>query len=99
MEVGVGNGYMLDEVLIQVGLPVKCRKCRTGGFIKPMSDYGGWYKSKIFRFKRLKWYCPEHYEIGRHIDNQFYENYKTPDPYKENEVVQDTTDELYKLLD
>ena len=82
---------------MQIGLPVKCRKCKTPGQVKP-KNYGGWYKSKMFRFKRLKWYCPEHYELGREVDNKFYENYKTPDPYPA-EKFEDTVDKLYKLLD
>lgn len=93
----------MEEALIQVGLPVTCAwgDCGTRGFVKPRfvtPDYGGWYKSKLFRFKRKRWYCPEHYENGREIDNKFYENYKTPDPYPA-EKVEATVDELYKLLD
>jgi len=82
--------------LIKVGLPVKCRKCGEKGFVRPRSDYGGWYRSKMLRLTRNKWFCPEHYEIGRKMDNRFYENYKTPDPEPEPE---DTTEALYKLLD
>lgn len=90
----------MDQALIQVGLPVKCRKCLAPGFVKPNSDYGGWYKSKMFRmFPRNRWYCPEHYEIGRSVDNKFYENYKTPDPYPEKPKVEATVEDLYKLLD
>lgn len=90
------ESIQMEQGLIEVGLPVKCYKCKKNGFVKPRTDYGGWYKSKLFRFKRLRWFCPEHYEVGRAIDNKFYENYKTPDPYPEPE---DATEELYKLLD
>lgn len=91
----------MDQALIQVGLPVKCAygDCESKGFVKPHSDYGGWYKSKFFRFRpRKRWYCPDHYEEGRAIDNKFYENYRTPDPYPEQQT-ENTVDELYKLLD
>lgn len=91
----------MEEALIQVGLPVTCAfgDCGTKGFVKPATDYGGWYKSKFFRLRfKKRWYCPEHYEKGREIDNRFYENYKTPDPYPE-ESVEKTEEELYKLLD
>lgn len=89
----------MEQTLIRIGLPVKCAygDCKAKGFVKPQSDYGGWYKSKMFRFKMHKrWFCPKHYEKGRELDNRFYENYKTPDPYPEKEA---TVDELYKLLD
>lgn len=91
----------METAIEVVGLPVKCRKCGEKGFVKPRSDYGGWYKSKLFRLKRAKWYCPEHYEIGRKVDNHFYDNYLTPHPYTktELEVIEETQDELYKLLD
>lgn len=89
----------MEEALIHIGLPVKCRKCKKRGFVKPNTDYGGWYKSKFYRLQRLKWYCPKHYEIGRKVDNQFYENYKTPDPYPKQAKIENTVDELYKLLD
>lgn len=93
----------MDQALIQVGLPVKCGwgDCETTGFVKPKCvdpSHGGWYKSKLFRLKKKRWFCPEHYEEGRVIDNKFYENYKTPDPYPEEQVEQ-TVDELYALLD
>jgi hypothetical protein len=94
----------MEEAILQIGLPVKCAygDCEITGFVKPHSDYGGWYKSKMFRFKpRKRWYCPEHHEAGRQIDNKFYENYRTPEPYtdKELDAQKDMTEELYKLLD
>lgn len=91
----------MEQALIQVGLPVKCAfgDCESTGFVKPHTDHDGWYKSKMFRMRpRKRWFCPEHYERGREIDNRFYENYKTPDPYPE-QAIEDTVDELYKLLD
>jgi len=94
----------MEAALEAIGLPVKCAygDCDTKGFVKPRNtenaDYGGWYKSKLFRFKRKRWFCPEHYEQGRAIDNKFYENYRTPDPYPEKQT-EATTEELYKLLD
>lgn len=93
----------MEQALLQVGLPVTCAfgDCDTTGFVKPRSDYGGWYKSKLFRFKRKRWYCPEHYEKGREIDNRFYQNYATPHPYPDEEAkaILSTEEELYKLLD
>ena len=89
----------MDQAIIKVGLPVTCRKCKVKGFVKPHTDYGGWYKSKIFRLQRLRWFCPDHYEDGRRIDNHFYENYKTPDPYPEEVAQEKATEDLYALLD
>lgn len=90
----------MDAALELVGLPVKCAygDCEATGFMKPRSDYDGWYKSKMFRLKpRKKWFCPDHYEHGRQIDNRFYENIRTPDPYDgDKETVEE---QLYKLLD
>lgn len=90
---------MMDHALIEVGLPVKCRKCRKEGRVRPNTNYDGWYKSKFFRLKRYKWFCTEHYELGREIDNRFYENHKTPDPYPEEETPERIEEELYALLD
>lgn len=92
----------MDHTLIRIGLPVKCAygDCGTKDFVKPNTDYGGWYKSKMFRFKpRKRWFCPEHYEFARNKDNHFYENYKTPDPYIEEAAQAKTVDELYDLID
>lgn len=86
----------MEAALYSVGLPVTCRHCGEKGFVKPHTDHGGWYKSKLFRTKRIRWYCPEHYQMGRDVDNKFYENYKTPDP---EPTPEDATAELYKLLD
>jgi hypothetical protein len=84
-----------------LGLPVTCGygDCGQKGFVKPRTDYGGWYKSKIFRFKpRKKWFCPNHYEHGRQIDNRFYANYMTPDPYPDTGEGS-IEEQLYALLD
>lgn len=92
---------LVEAALTQVGLPVVCAyaDCGQKGYVKPQSDYGGWYKSKMFRFKMHKrWFCPDHYKEGREIDNTFYRNLNTPDPYSESELEK-TQDELYKLLD
>lgn len=88
----------MDETLLQVGLPVKCRKCDTKGFVKPDKKYGGWYKSRLFRTKRLRWYCPEHHDIGKSVDDKFF---KTVDNQPREEVDQQASveEELYKLLD
>ena len=91
----------MEEALLQVGLPVKCAygDCEDTNFVKPQTDYDGWYKSKFFRFRfKKRWFCPEHYEAGREIDNRFYDNWKTPDPYNENDTAS-IEEELYKLLD
>lgn len=94
----------MEEAIIQVGLPVKCNfgDCESTTFVKPHTDYNGWYKSKFFRFRwKKRWYCPDHYEKGREIDNNFYENWKTPHPYTKEELEsrEKITDELYALLD
>ena len=96
---------LIDNALLRVGLPVRCGfgDCGATGFVKPKCvdpKHAGWYKSKLFRrTSKKRWYCPEHYEEGRAIDNRFYENYKTPDPYPEPKQVEETVDELYKLID
>jgi len=94
--------YAVEEAIIQVGLAVKCSygDCETAGRVKPATDYGGWYKLKMFRLRNWKkrWYCPEHYEQGRELDNRFYENWKTPDPYTEKDTA-NIEEELYALLD
>lgn len=82
----------MEETLIQVGLPVRCRKCRERGFIKAGSDYNGWFKSKIFKQPHLRWYCPDHAKIGKAVDDRFNTVGITAAP--------DTTEEeLYALLD
>lgn len=82
----------METALAKIGLPVKCRKCREPGLVKPATDYGGWYKSKLFRSPHLRWYCPEHYEIGKAVDERFKTIGITAEP--------DTTEEeLYALLD
>lgn len=88
----------MDPALAKVGLPVKCAygDCTTSGFVKPGSDYGGWYKSRLFRFKRKRWFCPKHFEEGKAIDDKFYKTYKTPDPELSPESA---TEALYKLLE
>ena len=85
----------MEEALIQIGLPVKCiyANCQSRGFVKPRSDYGGWYKAKIYRKRKKRWFCPEHYEKGEELDKRFFEDYKTPTP----EIS--TEEELYKLLE
>lgn len=94
----------MEEALIQVGLPVRCAygDCGVTGHVKPKfvdETHGGWYKSKFFRLRpRKRWFCPEHYEQGREIDNRFYENWKTPDPYTEKDT-DNIEEELYALLD
>jgi len=85
----------MDQALIKIGLPVKCRKCRKGGHVKP-HDYDGWYKSKVLRMQSNKWFCPKHAKIGDKMDQHFYERSITPEP---EPSVEDETEELYKLLD
>ena len=83
---------IVDEVLVRMGLPVKCRKCKKQGFVRPISDYGGWFKSKIFRAPYLRWYCPKHYKIGEAVDARYNTTGIT--------ALSDTTEEeLYALLD
>lgn len=84
----------MDQALIQVGLPVKCRKCLTPGRVKPSSDYDGWYRLRI---SRKEWFCPEHAKIGKDMDQRFYEKYKTPEPAVDPD--KEDIEELYKLLD
>ena len=48
----------MEEVIIRVGLPVKCRLCDARHNVKPCTDYDGWGKLKTV--VRTSWYCPEH---------------------------------------
>ena len=60
LSVGKRSGKYIDmeEVIIRVGLPVKCHVCGIKGKVKPGTDYDGWAKLKdIFG---LKWFCPDH---------------------------------------
>jgi len=83
----------MDQALLQVGLPVTCSwaDCKTKGFVKPGTDYGGWIK----RWRR-QWYCPTHAKEAQAYYDSVVARYATPDPEPEPE---DTTDALYKLLD
>jgi len=53
----LGRGVM-EEVILRVGLPVKCRLCDTKGRVIPRTDYGGWARRKTV--VRTSWYCPDH---------------------------------------
>lgn len=92
----------MEEALLQVGLPVKCAygDCETTGFVKPLCvdpKRGGWYKSRMFRFRIGKrWFCPKHAKKAKEMEDKFYEKYRTPAPEPKAE---DTVEELYKLLD
>lgn len=80
----------MDFAIDKIGLPVKCTRCNKKGFIKPRTDYGGWYRIKILR--KYRWYCPEHNESATNFHNNFKEQYKTPQKDR-------TEEELYKLLE
>lgn len=90
------SSIQMEEALIKVGLPVKCAKCKKEGRVRP-KDYGGWYKSRLFRLRpKKRWFCPEHHDIGKRMDEHFYDISQTPQP---DTTVEDSTEELYKLLD
>lgn len=74
----------MDNALSQVGLLVKCRKCLKESRVAPGTDYNGWFKSKIFTTWRLRWYCPEHYEIGENVDKKAFVNIGAPEPIEPN---------------
>lgn len=81
----------MEEAIIKVGLPVKCAKCHTRGFVRPHTDYGGW-----IRWKRLRaisiWYCPAHADaVGRIEDRANGHQAAKPELTAE--------EQLYKLLD
>lgn len=87
----------MDAALLQVGLPVRCRKCRVRGFVRPQTDYGGWWRLKLLRGRSI-WYCPEHALDGREGEQAIIDRY----PDKKAEPVVDTAtteEELYALLD
>lgn len=87
----------MDAALLQVGLPVRCRKCRVQGFVRPQTDYGGWWRLKLLRGRSI-WYCPEDRLDGQHGEEAIKSWY----PDKKAEPVVDTStteEELYKLLE
>lgn len=53
----------MDEALLQVGLPVKCKRCGVKGSVKPRTDYNGWFRWRLMR-GASRWYCPEHAPLG-----------------------------------
>lgn len=77
------------------GLPVKCRKCGAKGFVKPGTNYGGWWRNKLSR--RSIWYCPDHAHNGSAMKDNIENRYKTPEPEQPPEPSAE--EELYKLLD
>ena len=110
----------MEPALLNVGLPVLCAgatdeaiRCDLRGFVKPGTDYSGWYKSKLLRgYSTKRWFCPEHASDGKEIDDRFYARYQTPAAELMKEIQADkvmldkmeTTeksplDELYDLLD
>lgn len=86
----------MEEALIRYGLPVKCRKCKKKGVVKPATDYNGWYKSKLFR-KSNRWFCPEHYNVGKQADDNFYVRISQPVVIEEND--ESDLEKFYKLID
>lgn len=95
----------MEQAITLIGLPVKCGygDCGRIGLVRPQTDYGGWYKSKLHRFHhKKKWWCPEHYDFAKQRDEHFYkfrDNYPTPLPEPVVETVESTTEELYDLID
>lgn len=89
---------MVEETIERVGLPVKCRICKVRGYIKPRTDYGGWYKFKPIR-KPTVWYCPVEAEKIKIYRQSILDRYATPAPSPEVVAQAKTEEELYKLLD
>jgi len=81
----------MEEAIIKVGLPVKCAKCHTRGFVRPHTDYGGWTRLKRLRAISI-WYCPDDADAAVRTE-QRANSYQSP----KSELS--TEDELYKLLD
>lgn len=84
----------MDQALIQVGLPVRCKTCLAIGFVKPGTKHGGWGSIRLLG--RRKWYCPKHAKKAKEFNERMEDNYKTPQPGR---MVEKTQEELYKLLD
>jgi len=85
----------MDEALIQVGLPVKCRTCGKKGYVKPHTDYNGWYRWKLLR-EVSRWYCPDDAPKGVAMKQNMDDGYPTPEL---ETAPEDIEAELYKLLD
>lgn len=88
----------MDQALIKIGLPVKCHTCEQRGYIKPGTNYGGWYKYKPLR-KPIIWYCPTEAEKIRQYRKGIEDRYATPAPSPQAVAQASTEEELYKLLD
>lgn len=84
----------MESALTKVGLPVKCRTCGTRAFVKPNSDYDGWWRIKIMG--KPVWYCPEDVPKGQGMHSGVANLLETMTPL---ETSDHTVDELYKLLD
>jgi hypothetical protein len=89
---------MAEEVIERIGLPVKCHTCKKRGFVKPRTDYGGWYKYKPIG-RSIIWYCPGEAEQVKQWRQGFQDRYATPAPSQEAVAKASTEEELYKLLD
>lgn len=57
----------MEYVIERIGLPVRCHICKVLGFVKPRTDYGGWFRLKSLG--RVLWYCPEHAAGGESRGN------------------------------
>lgn len=84
----------MDQSLIKVGLPVTCSSCGEKGFVKPGSDYSGWYRRRLGH--KSRWYCPADAISIKKLVESLEQKYRTPEP---EQTPEDTTEALYKLLD
>lgn len=85
---------MVENAIELVGLPVKCHRCHAKGFVKPRTDYGGWYHWKAYH--KSHWFCTECADGARNVREGVTQRYLTPEP---KPAPEDVTEELYKLLD
>lgn len=82
----------MDEALIKIGLPVTCSSCGDKAFVKPNTDYNGWYCRRLG--SRRRWYCPKDSVHLKRMIESMNEAHVAP-PARPEETIED----LYRLLD
>ena len=82
---------LTDNLLWNLGLPVKCKSCGEKGIVKP-KDYGGWWRRKLSTGGSW-WYCPEDAErVKTHL-----EAHRTPQ-FTQESTVEDDLDALMNII-
>lgn len=90
----------MEQAILAVGLPVTCIDCGAKGSVKPRSDYGGWYKSRLLRNRAKKWYCPSHAVKYKKVEDRFLSGgYSKNTPIEVETKEKSVEEQLYDLID